>query len=344
MTQPKPLDTTTHNAALARQTVLTKPAGSLGQLEDIAVRLAAMQGTEQPQITRPWISIFAADHGVVAEGVSAFPQAVTGQMILNFAHGGAAISVLARELGAQLEVIDVGSLLAPCDLPGVIWDKAGAGTANFALAPAMSEAQLEHALNAGRQAVRRAIDHAADLFIGGEMGIGNTSASTALACALLHMRPAELTGAGTGLDAPGIQHKIAVIERALALHDNALLAPRDMLRHLGGFEIAALAGAYLACAEHGLPAIIDGVISSVAALAAERLMPGASVWWFFGHQSPEPAHTYILAALNAKPLLNLGMRLGEGSGAATAVPLLRLACALHNGMATFDQAGVDEKS
>jgi len=343
MTLPKALKTTTQTAALARQAVLTKPAGSLGRLEDIAVRLASMQGTEQPRIERPWISIFAADHGVVAEGVSAFPQAVTGQMILNFAHGGAAISVLARELGAQLEVIDVGSLLAPCNLPGVIWHKAGAGTANFAIDPAMSPAQLEHALDAGRQAVRRALDNAADLFIGGEMGIGNTTASTALACALLHKRPAELTGAGTGLDHAGVQHKVAVIERALALHESALHDPREILRRLGGFEIAALAGAYMACAEHGLPAIIDGVISSVAALAAERLMPGASVWWFFGHQSPEPAHEPILAALDAKPLLNLGMRLGEGSGAATAVPLLRLACALHNGMATFAQAGVTEK-
>ena len=344
MTTPKPLDTTTHHAALARQAVLTKPAGSLGRLEDLAVRLAAMQGREQPRIDRPWISIFAADHGVMAENVSAFPQAVTGQMILNFAHGGAAISVLARELGAQLEVVDVGSLLAPCDLPGVIWDKAGAGTANFAQEPAMSEAQLEHALNAGRQAVRRALDNGADLFIGGEMGIGNTTASTALACALLNTPAATLTGAGTGLDAAGVQHKIAVIERALALHAPARNSPHETLRCLGGFEIAALAGAYMACAEHGLPALIDGVISSVAALCAERLMPGARAWWFFGHQSPEPAHTHILAALDAKPLLNLGMRLGEGSGAATAVPLLRLACALHNNMATFAQAGVAGKN
>ncbi|MDD2892928.1 MAG: nicotinate-nucleotide--dimethylbenzimidazole phosphoribosyltransferase [Halothiobacillaceae bacterium] len=344
MTTPKTLNTTTQHAALARQAVLTKPAGSLARLEDIAVRLASMQGTEQPRINAPWISIFAADHGVVAENISAFPQAVTGQMILNFAHGGAAISVLAKEIGATLEVVDVGSLLPECELPGVIWNKIAQGSANIAREPAMSEAQLDAALNAGQRAVQRALSAQADLFIGGEMGIGNTTSSSAMACALTQYRPTKLTGPGTGLDSAGIQHKIAVIEQALALHRSALSSPRQILRHLGGFEIAALTGAYLACASHGLPAVIDGIISSVAALCAERLMPGASAWWFYGHQSPEPAHAVILAALNAQPLLNLGLRLGEGSGAATAVPLLKLACALHNGMNTFAEAGVAEKS
>ena len=344
MHTPKPLNTTTQNAALARQAVLTKPAGSLARLEDIAVRLAAMQATEHPHINTPWISIFAADHGVVAEGVSAFPQAVTGQMMQNFAHGGAAISVLARELGAHLEVVDVGSLMPESPLSGILWDKAGPGTANFAQEPAMSDTQLAHALEAGRLAVQRALDNAADVFIGGEMGIGNTTASTALSCALLQRHPAELTGPGTGLESSGIQHKISVIERALALHGTALNDPREALRRVGGFEIAALCGAYMACAEYGLPAMIDGVISTAAALVAERLMPGASAWWFFGHQSPEPAHAFLLAELHTQPLLNLGMRLGEGSGAATALPLLRLACALHNGMATFAEASVSNKA
>jgi nicotinate-nucleotide--dimethylbenzimidazole phosphoribosyltransferase len=344
MPTPKPLSTHAQSAALARQAVLTKPAGSLARLEDIAVRLAAMQASEQLHINAPWISIFAADHGVMAENVSAFPQAVTGQMIQNFAHGGAAISVLAREIGAHLEAVDVGSLLPECELPGVIWNKIAPGTANLAREPAMNDVQLEAALTAGKAAVQRAIHAGSDLFIGGDMGIGNTTASTALACALLQRSPAELTGPGTGLDTPGIQHKISVIEHALALHGAALNTPREALRRVGGFEIAALCGAYLACAEHGLPAVIDGVISSAAALCAERLMPGASAWWFYGHQSPEPAHSPILAALHAQPILNLDMRLGEGSGAASAVPLLRLACALHNGMATFAEAGVEGKA
>ena len=344
MNMPLPLNDAARQAALQRQSQLTKPPGALARLEEIAIQLAAMQGRTRPHIAKPWISVFAADHGIVAEGVSAFPQAVTGQMIANFAHGGAAISVLAQELGAHLEVVDVGSLLTERPLPGVIWDKAGAGTANFAHEPAMSASQLEHALAVGHLAVQRALDNGADLFIGGEMGIGNTTASTALTCALLQRRPGELTGPGTGLDAPGMAHKIRVIERALELHGAALDDPREALRRVGGFEIAALCGAYQACAEHGLPAVMDGVISTAAALCAERLMPGARAWWFFGHQSPEPAHAHLLAALHAQPLLNLGMRLGEGSGAATAVPLLRLACALHSGMATFAVASVSDKN
>jgi len=341
--QPKMLDAQARAAALARQARLTKPAGALARLEEVAVELAAMQGRERPRIERPWISVFAADHGVVAEGVSAYPQAVTGQMIGNFAHGGAAISVLAREIGAQLEVVDVGSLLDPRDLPGVVWAKAGPGTANLATGPAMTEAQLDHALKVGRQAVERALAAECDLFIGGEMGIGNTTAASALACALLGEDPASLSGPGTGLDTAGIAHKAGVIRRALALHAPALDSPHEVLRRLGGFEIAALAGAYMACARRGLPAVIDGVISTAAALCAERLLPGAKAWWLFGHRSSEPAHARLLAALDARPLLDLGLRLGEGSGAAAAIPLIKLACALHNGMATFDEAGVEDR-
>lgn len=341
--RPKALDAQVRDAALARQARLTKPAGALARLEDVAVHLAAMQGREHPSIEQPWISVFAADHGVMAEGVSAYPQAVTGQMILNFAHGGAAISVLAREIGARLEVVDVGSLLEPIDLPGVVWAKAGPGTGNLAREPAMTESQLEHALHAGEQAVTRALAAGCDLFIGGEMGIGNTTAATALACALTGADPVELSGPGTGLDTAGISHKAEVIRRALALHEAAQESPRQILRHLGGFEIAALVGAYMACSRLGLPAVIDGVISTAAALCAERLLPGAKDWWLFGHRSSEPAHARLLSELEARPLLDLGMRLGEGSGAASAVPLIRLACALHNGMATFEEAGVEDK-
>lgn len=343
--RPKPLDRAARKAAIRRQERLTKPAGALARLEDIAIRLAAMQGRACPSIERPWISVFAADHGVAAEGVSAYPREVTGQMIVNFARGGAAISVLARELGASLEVVDVGSLLPPSELPGVLWRKIGPGTANLMQGPAMNEAQLAQAMAEGRAAVERALAAGSDLFIAGEMGIGNTTSASALACMLLGQPPEAVTGRGTGVNDETLRHKQAVIRQALALHDTAigLAGPAHALAALcnvGGFEIAAMSGAYLACAELGLPAVIDGLISSVAALAAERIVPGSRDWWLFGHRSPEPAHALLLDALSAAPLLDLGLRLGEGSGAAAAVPLLRLACALHGGMATFAEAGV----
>ena len=340
----KPQDHAATDAAIARQGQLTKPPGSLGLLEEIAVRLAGMQGREKPALEKVRIVVFAADHGVAAEGVSAFPQAVTGQMILNFAHGGAAISVLAKEQGAELEVVDVGSLAELPPFPNVVVQKAGQGTANFRRGPAMTEAQLEAALQAGKDAAERALAAGAQLFIGGEMGIANTSAATAVSCALLDVEPEALAGPGTGLDAAGVRHKAQVIRESLALHREALSSPLAVLRHVGGFEIAALCGAYLACAQAGLPVLVDGFIASSAALLALRIQPDAAGWFFYGHASAEPGHARLMAALNARPLVDLGLRLGEGSGAAVALPLLRLACALHNSMATFAEAGVAGKS
>lgn len=336
------LNTTTQTAAEYRQTQLTKPPGALGELEQVAIRLAAMQGTEKPSANNVWIGLFAGDHGITAEGVSAFPQAVTAEMVRNFARGGAAISVLARELGAQLEVMNLGTV-SEVNAPNVISLHLGPGTANFAREAAMTHEQLSRALAAGRQSAERAKLAKADLYIGGEMGIGNTTSATAIACALLDRQPHHLAGPGTGLDAPGVAHKAEVIAGALSLHRTALTSPLEILRHLGGFEIAALTGAYLSCAKIGIPVLVDGFISTAAALTAERLCPGVKQWYLYGHGSAEPGHKTILAALDARPLLDLGMRLGEGSGAAMAVPLLRLACALHNGMATFQQAAVSEK-
>ncbi len=330
--------------ARERQTQLTKPPGALGELENIAITLAAMQGVEQPCVDQVWISVFAGDHGVAEEGVSAFPQAVTGEMVRNFARGGAAISVLARALGARLEVVNLGTVNDPGALPGVTTLRLGAGTENFTRAAAMSDEQCARAIHSGRHSAERAKLNGAQLYIGGEMGIANTTSAAALACALLHERPAHLAGPGTGVDANGVARKIDVIERALALHAEHLRDPLQALRRVGGFEIAALAGAYLACAKMGVPALIDGFISSAAALAAERLCPGTARWFLYGHASAEPGHQRILAAFDASPLLNLGLRLGEGSGAATAVPLLRLACALHNEMATFAEAAVSTAS
>ncbi|WOD28157.1 nicotinate-nucleotide--dimethylbenzimidazole phosphoribosyltransferase [Alloalcanivorax xenomutans] len=325
------------------QASLTKPAGSLGRLEQLAITLSAQQQRPRPAVDRVRIVVFAADHGVCAEGVSAFPQEVTGQMIANFVNGGAAISVLARHLGAELEVVNLGTAHPLPARDGVVMAEIAPGTANLATAAAMSEEQLQAALSAGRDAVQRAAG--AELFIGGEMGIGNTTAAAAVACALLDLAPEVLAGPGTGLDADGLRHKVAVLHRALQRHRDTVAEadqPLPVLASLGGFEVAALAGAFLAAAQTRIPVLVDGFIASVAALAATRLQPGLAEWLHFAHQSAEPGHARVLAALDADPLLRLNMRLGEGSGAAAAVPLLRQACALHNQMASFQDAGISK--
>jgi nicotinate-nucleotide--dimethylbenzimidazole phosphoribosyltransferase len=341
---PRQPDPAYADSARQRQTQLTKPPGALGRLEDIAIQLAALQGRPRPAADQVHIAVFAADHGVIAEGISPFPQSVTAAMIHNFAQGGAAISVLARTLGATLEVIDLGTASGLQDVPGVRHLALGPGSANFTTGPAMTPAQCAAALAAGRDSLLRAQAAGCELYIGGEMGIGNTTAATALACALLDEAPARLAGPGAGLDAHGVSHKAQVVTRALAHHRAALAdlwqTPWQTLCCLGGFEIAALAGSYIAAAQHGVPLLIDGYIATTALLAAERLSPGLLPWCLFGHGSAEPGHAHVLQALAARPLLDLGMRLGEASGAATAVPLLRLACALHNDMATFAEAGI----
>lgn len=339
----KPVDSQVLEQATARQQQLTKPAGSLGRLESVAVQLAGLQGQVKPSLEQLWIAIFAGDHGVVAEGVSAYPQEVTGQMLLNFVSGGAAISVLARQLGACLEVVDLGTVTPSLDLPGVRHLRVGPGTANFLQGPAMTLAQGEQALQAGRDSAMRAAASGTQLFIGGEMGIGNTTAASALACALLDCPVAHLVGPGTGLDAAGIRRKTEVIERALALHGASSGDPLQTLCNLGGFEIAALVGAYLACAQQGIALLVDGFICSVAALVAVRLNPACRPWLLFAHRGAEPGHRHVLETLAAEPLLDLGLRLGEGSGAALAVPLLRLACDLHGQMATFAEAAVADR-
>lgn len=339
MVQP---DQTLTGIATERQKKLTKPAGSLGELETLAIRLAALQGREFPSVDKVWVTVFAGDHGVAASGVSAFPQEVTVQMVANFSAGGAAISVLSDSLAATLEVVDVGTVVEPGDLAGVISHRAGAGTANLQYQDAMTHEQLAVAVNAGRDAVLRAREQGADLFIGGDMGIGNTTAATALGCALLLADPEQLAGPGTGLDQHGVAHKAALLREALSRYEDLESRPLEALRCLGGFEIAALVGAYLSCAQTGMPVLIDGYITTAAALVAVQFQPAVREWLLFSHQSAEPGHQAMLQALDARPLLDLGMRLGEGSGAAIAVPLLRAACDLHNRMATFADAGVAE--
>ena len=339
----KSIDAQSVEQAEARQQQLTKPAGSLGRLESVAVQLAGTQGQVKPTLDHLWIALFAGDHGVVAEGVSAFPQEVTGQMLHNFVNGGAAISVLARQLGASLEVVDLGTINPALNLTGVRHLNIGPGTANFVEAAAMTQTQGELALQAGRDSAQRALAAGAQLFIGGEMGIGNTTSASAVACALLDCPVVHLTGPGTGLNTAGVSHKAQVIERALALHNAQRGDALQTLYNLGGFEIAALVGAYLACAQEGVAVLVDGFICSVAALVAVRLNPQSRPWLLFGHCGAEPGHRHVLEALDAEPLLDLGLRLGEGSGAALAVPLLRLACDLHGQMATFAEAAVADR-
>jgi nicotinate-nucleotide--dimethylbenzimidazole phosphoribosyltransferase len=326
-------------AAKVRQSQLTKPAGSLGTLEQLAISFAGWQGVEQPKLDTILVRVFAADHGVCAQGVSAFPQEVTAQMILNFIHGGAAISVLAKSMGADFKVINLGTATAIDDAAKLINTPIAAATQDFTKQAAMDSTQLIQALGDGQMQVS---DPNAQLFIGGDMGIANTTSASAICSAVLGLSPEQTVGPGTGVDAQGIRTKQDVISRALELHSEALSEPQEVLRCLGGFEIAGLVGSYIASAQVGIPILVDGFISTAAALLAVEINPSIRKWMMFAHKSAEPAHSHALKHLNATPLLQLNMRLGEGSGAAVAVPLIRSALALHSGMATFAEAGVSD--
>ncbi|HHP0404627.1 nicotinate-nucleotide--dimethylbenzimidazole phosphoribosyltransferase [Acinetobacter baumannii] len=323
------------------QLQLTKPTGALGDLEQIAITLASLQSNAHPQVSHPWIAIFAGDHGVVEENISAYPQAVTRQMLQNFTTGGAAISVIAKYHQAHLQVIDCGTVGEAYEYAGVERHCIRAGTANFAKQAAMNADECRAALELGKKSVDTAKANRADIYIAGEMGIGNTCSASALACLLLNDTAEQLTGVGTGIGADQLRHKIEVIEKAIELHHKHVIG--DVFKTLcavGGLEIAAITGAYIRCAQVGLPVIVDGFISSVAALCAVRMNPQVSDWMLFGHQSAEYGHRRILQELNADPILKMNLRLGEGSGAGAALALVKMACALHNQMATFTQAAV----
>ncbi|MCP3381937.1 nicotinate-nucleotide--dimethylbenzimidazole phosphoribosyltransferase [Bradyrhizobium sp. CCGUVB4N] len=330
------------DAAIARQTQLTKPTGALGRLEQLAIELAGLQATERPRAARVPIIIFAGDHGIVSQGVSAYPQAVTIAMMANFASGGAAISVLARELGSSLEVVDAGTLAQEA-MPDIVTDKPCPGTRDFSVEAALTPTELAFAFEAGQRAVVRAKADQPDLLIFGEMGIGNTTTSAAIAASLLGVAAEEIAGHGTGVDAAGRAHKARVIDAAIARHGVAGAAPERILCAVGGLEIAAISGAIIAAAQARIPVLIDGFIVSVAALAAVRLNPSCQPFLLPSHQSAEQGHRLVLRALNVLPLISLDLRLGEGSGAAIALPLVRSACGLHNDMATFAQANVPDR-
>lgn len=312
-------------SAIARATdrngQLTKPQGALGRLEDLAIWYAGWRNDPRPAIRAPQVIIFAGNHGVCAQGVSAFPPEVTAQMVANFDHGGAAINQLSKAAGARMDVHALS-----LDTP----------TADFTQAPAMTEGDLISALQTGWTAV----DPAADLLVTGEMGIGNTTSAAALAAALFGGTGADWAGRGTGVDDAGLARKVAAVDAGLALHD--VTDPLEALRCLGGREIAAMAGAMAAARAHRIPVILDGFICSAAAGVLHRLHPAALDHAVAGHLSLEGAHQTLLDALGKQPLLSLGLRLGEGSGAALAITILQGAIACHSGMATFAEAGVSD--
>lgn len=314
-------DVTARNAAIARDAELTKPPGALGRLEDVAIWLAGWQGRAQPRADAPQIVIFAGSHGVTARGVSAFPAEVTAQMVMNFRAGGAAINQLARHAGAQMTVHEL-----QLDSP----------TADFTTGPAMSEAEVVDALIAGWNAV----DPLADLLVVGEMGIGNTTSAAAIVTALLGGAPESWVGRGTGVDAAGLVRKEDAVTRGLAANPGAVGDPLQALRCLGGREIAAMVGAMARARVERVAVVLDGFICSAAALVLAQAADGGLDHCLAGHLSDEGAHGRLLAALGKEPLLSLGLRLGEGSGAALAIGVVQAAVACHTGMATFAEAGV----
>ncbi|HTX73335.1 MAG TPA: nicotinate-nucleotide--dimethylbenzimidazole phosphoribosyltransferase [Rectinemataceae bacterium] len=329
--------------ARRRQGRLTKPPGSLGILEDVSVRIAAITGNPRPRLGQGIVFVMAADHGVCDEGISAFPPEVTPQMVLNFVRGGAGINVLARRAGARIAVTDVGvnADLEPAE--GLYIRKIARGTGNIARGPAMTREEARKSIEVGIEVFEAELARQ-DFGIAatGDMGIGNTTSSAALLCALAGVEPRAAAGRGTGIDARGLERKIAVIERALALNrpqpDDALGA----LAAVGGFEIGAIAGTILAAAGRRIPVLIDGFISGAAALVARGLCPASLKYAIASHCSAESGHRLMLEALGLRPLLDLGLRLGEGTGAALAMPLCDAACRILDEMATFDEAGVSE--
>ncbi len=346
-----PLNSDAQQAAADRQARLTKPAGALGQLEALSIQLAGMTGHPDWLPMRRSIIVCAGDHGVVAQGVSAYPQVVTQQMVLNFLRGGAAINVLAKQMRARLTIVDAGvnGTFKPRPAPLIpefnpnphepvfIQRKIAKGTADFTEGAAMSAEQATQAIQSGLDIIQSEIRRGLDILMVGEMGIGNTTSASAIIAALTGKPPAEVTGRGTGVDDAALAHKIDVIEKALALH-----APADVdtLAKVGGLEIGVMAGLMLGAASERVPVVIDGLISTAAALIAQQLEPDVTHYLIAGHRSAEPGHIAALEKLGLTPLLDLGMRLGEGTGAALALPIIEAAMRTLQEMATFDSAGV----
>lgn len=341
----RPPDRESARAADARLDSLTKPPGSLGYLEEIVRRYAAIRRDGSARKGRGALAVFVADHGIAAEGVSVFPKAVTVEMLRNIGAGGAAISVLARRFGYDLRVTDVGVEIDTSATPfnGVTYRRIAPGTRNFAEGPAMSAELARRAIEIGIEVARELADSGVTLIGIGEMGIANSTSAAALLSGITGISPGHLAGRGTGLDDAGLRHKVAVIGRALELHRESLRDGLSMLAALGGFEIAAMTGVCIAGAALNLPVVVDGFIATAAAAAGARIHPGLTEHLFFSHCSAEGGHRQVLEHLGARPILDLDMRLGEGTGAAIAMSVIEAALDLFHGMATFQSAGVSGK-
>ncbi|MCF6389122.1 nicotinate-nucleotide--dimethylbenzimidazole phosphoribosyltransferase [Mycobacterium sp. MBM] len=337
-------DPDAERAARSRQQLLTKPPGALGRLEELSVWVAACQGVCPPRpFGRARVVVFAGDHGVTASGVSAFPSEVTAQMVANFDAGGAAINVLAELAGAGVRVADIAVDAEPAG-DGLGAHKVRRGSGNIAVEDALSAEEAVAAVQAGRDIADEEVDGGADLLIAGDMGIGNTTPATTLIAALTGSEPVAVIGRGTGIDDDGWARKVSAIRDALYRARSVVADPVGLLRVCGGADLAAMAGFLAQAAVRRTPVLLDGVVVTAAALVADELAPGARAWWRAGHRSTEPAHTLALQRLDLEPIVDLGMHLGEGSGAAVALPVLRAAVATLAFMATFDEAGISDKT
>ncbi|MFP8843204.1 Nicotinate-nucleotide--dimethylbenzimidazole phosphoribosyltransferase [Shewanella baltica] len=329
----------------------TKPPGALGQLESLALQIVRVQAadsqqTDQPQntvlkIVHPTMLVFAGDHGIAAEGVSIAPSEVTRQMVQNFAHGGAAINVFCRQVGFTLEVIDCGILTPVEGVEGIIDQRLGAGTGAIHLEPAMALETVDKGFAMARDLIERHHQAGCNLVAFGEMGIGNTSAAAAIMAAIMQLDVIDCVGRGTGINSETLERKLMLIELALLLHQSALTGPKSVLACLGGFEIVQMTGAMLAAAERKMLVVVDGFIATAAALVAVQIAPNVRDYLIFAHQSDEQGHQRMLEFLQAKPLLSLGLRLGEGTGAALALPLIQASVNFYNQMASFSDAGIE---
>lgn len=340
----RPLDTGAMRAAREHQDRLTKPRGSLGMLEDISVQLAGLAGSNPPPVPTPAaVAVFVGDHGVHAQGVTPWPQEVTGQMVANFLAGGAVVNALAGHVGAHVTVIDVGMASITDGLDGLVRRNIRRGTADMTAGPALTRAEVEQAIGVGAETAHTMITAGNRCLLTGDMGVANTTASAALVCALTGADAAEATGRGAGIDDAMYAHKVDVVRRALTLHTPARSDPLAALEAFGGLEHAALAGFLLAAAAARVPVILDGVIACAAALVARAVAPDVVGALVAGHQSVEPGAALALAALNLSPVLTMHLRLGEGSGAVLALPVVQAAAVVLREVATFDSAGVTDK-
>jgi nicotinate-nucleotide--dimethylbenzimidazole phosphoribosyltransferase len=339
-----PLDEGAAHQARLRQNQLTKPPGSLGKLEEISIRLAGMKADPCPSVSRKAVVVMAADHGIAAEGISAFPAEVTKQMVMNFLRGGAAVNVLARQAGASLTIVDIGvaSDFDP-SLPGLLHRKVACGTRNMARGPAMTQTEAEKALAVGMEVLDGVAESGLDLIATGDMGIGNTTPSSAIASVLTGLPVAAVTGRGTGLDDAGLAHKVKVIEQVIALNRPDPKNAMDVLCKVGGLEIAGLAGVMIASAARRIPVVVDGFISTAAAMIAFGLVPDVRHYLFGSHESVEIGHRVMHKHLGLTPLINLNLRLGEGTGAVLTFHLIEAASRIIREMATFAEAGVREQ-